>query len=150
MITIDSKSPDPLETELLERAARAALEHQHAAPEADLTIVLTDDEQMQELNLEFRDVDSPTDVLSFPASGEVDPETGMPYLGDVLISVERARDQAEAGGHALEAELQLLIVHGILHLLGHDHGDPAEKERMWTAQAEILGKLGLSGIKISE
>ena len=149
MITIDSKFPDPLETELLERAAHVVLEHQHASPEADLTIVLTDDEQMQELNLDFRGMDSPTDVLSFPAS-EVDPETGMPYLGDILISVERARDQAEAGGHPLEAELQLLIVHGILHLLGHDHGEPEEKDRMWAAQAEILARLGLSGINISE
>jgi probable rRNA maturation factor len=150
MITIDSKSPDPLETELLEHAARIALEHQNASLEADLAIVLTDDEQMQELNLDFRGMDSPTDVLSFPASDEVDPETGVPYLGDILISVERARDQAEAGGHPLEAELQLLVVHGILHLLGHDHGEPAEKERMWAAQAEILARLGLSGIKISE
>ena len=149
MITIESKSPDPLELEPLERAARFALEHQGASPDADLAIVITDDEQLQELNRDFRDVDSPTDVLSFPAS-EVDPETGRLYLGDILISIERAGEQATAGGHPLEAELQLLIVHGILHLLGHDHGEPDEKDRMWAAQAEILSRLGLSGMKISE
>ena len=149
MITIDSKSPDPLETELLERAARAALEHQHAAPEADLTIVLTDDEQMQELNLEYRDMDSPTDVLSFPAS-ETDPETGAPYIGDILISLPYAARSAEKAGHPLEAEVQLLVVHGILHLLGHDHAKVREKAKMWKAQAEILESLGLGDIKIRE
>ena len=149
MIAIESKSPDLLEIEPLERAAWFALEHQNASLDADLTIVITDDEQLQELNLNFRDVDSPTDVLSFPAS-EVDPETGKPYLGDVIISVERAREQAAAGGHPPEAELQLLIVHGILHLLGHDHGEPEEKGRMWAAQADILSLLGLSGMNISE
>jgi probable rRNA maturation factor len=149
MITIDLKFPTPLETAPLERAARLTIEHESAPPDAELTIVLTDDEQLRDLNLDYRDLDTPTDVLSFPAS-ESDPETGATYLGDVLISVERAGEQATAAGHTLEAELQLLIVHGILHLLGHDHGEPDEKHRMWAAQAQILGQLGLSGIKISE
>lgn len=149
MIHIESRFPTPLETEPYERAALLTLESQSAPADADLTILLTDDEQLHDLNLDFRDTDAPTDVLSFPAS-ESDPDTGTLYLGDVIISVERARDQAQAGGHSLEAELQLLVVHGVLHLLGHDHGEPGEKERMWAAQAAILARLGLSGIKISE
>ncbi len=80
-------------------------------------------------------------MLSFQAD-ELDPETGRRYLGDVIISYPRAQAQAQAGGHALPAELQLLVVHGVLHLLGHDHGAPAEKEAMWALQAEILQRLG--------
>ncbi len=149
MITIEIPPSILIEPEIVERAAAVALNHQVVEDDADLTIVLTDDEQLQDLNREFRDIDAPTDVLSFPAS-ESDPETGRRYLGDVLISVQRAEEQAAAGGHALEAELQLLVVHGVLHLLGHDHAEDKEKLRMWAAQAQILARLGLSGIKLSE
>ncbi len=147
MIHIESEIPFP--RELLKAAARAALEHESGPPDADLSIILTDDTRLHELNLNYLGVDAPTDVLSFPAS-ETDPETGAPYLGDILISVPRARAQAEAAGHPLEAEVQLLVVHGLLHLLGHDHGRAREKARMWKAQAEILEGLGLSNIQIRE
>lgn len=133
--------------DLLERAALAVLEHQNA--DGDLTIVLTDDAQLHELNRDYLGIDAPTDVLSFPAS-ETDPETGRPYLGDILISVSRAVKQAEMAGHALEVEIQLLTVHGTLHLLGHDHAEAEEKARMWKAQAEILERLGLGNIEIKE
>jgi probable rRNA maturation factor len=105
--------------------------------------------RLQELNRDYLGIDAPTDVLSFPAS-ETDPETGARYLGDILISVPRAQSQAEAAGHALESEVQLLVVHGVLHLLGHDHAKPEEKRRMWKAQAEILESLGLGDIQIRE
>jgi probable rRNA maturation factor len=131
----------------LEHAARAVLAHQ--ASDGDLSIVLTDDAQLHELNREYLGVDAPTDVLSFPAS-ETDPETGRRYLGDILISIPRAEEQARAAGHSLEAEAQLLTVHGTLHLLGYDHAEAAEKARMWQAQAEVLERLGLVGIEIQE
>jgi probable rRNA maturation factor len=149
MITIEIPPSILIEPEIVERAASAVLKYQSVADDADLTIVLTDDEQLQDLNREFRDIDAPTDVLSFPAS-ESDPETGHRYLGDILISVQRAEEQAAAGGHPLEAEIQLLVVHGALHLLGHDHAEDGEKVRMWAAQSAILARLGLSGIKVSE
>jgi len=136
-----------LAPELLERAALAVLAH--GSTDGDLAIVLTDDAQLHELNRDYLGIDAPTDVLSFPAS-ETDPETGRRYLGDILISVPRAEEQARAAGHALEAEVQLLIVHGTLHLLGHDHAEAAEKARMWKAQAEVLERLGLSEIEIKE
>lgn len=135
--------------ELLEQAALVALKHQAAPEDAELTIVLTDDDQLQALNRDYLETDSPTDVLSFP-SGETDPETGSPYLGDILLSMPRAASQAENAGHNLEAEAQLLVVHGILHLMGHDHAEAEEKERMWQAQAEILTQLGLVDIQIRE
>ena len=140
--------PDFLDIELLESAARAALEQQ-SAPDDDITIVLTDDDQLRELNLDYLGVDAPTDVLSFPAS-ESDPETGARYLGDILISIHRAAQQAQVAGHSLQAEAQLLVVHGTLQLLGHNHIEVEQKARMWAAQAEVLKRLGLSHIKIYE
>lgn len=147
MIHIESEFPFP--EELLERAARAALGHESQPFDSDLSVILTNDARLHELNLKYLGVDAPTDVLSFPAS-ETDPETGTRYIGDILISIPRAQTQAEAAGHPLEAEVQLLVVHGVLHLLGYDHAQPEEKTRMWKAQAEILEHLGLSGIEVRE
>jgi probable rRNA maturation factor len=127
--------------DILERAAKAAL-LQQSAPDADLTLVLTGDTQIQALDREFLGKDAPTDVLSFPAC-ETDPETGRRYLGDIIISVPHAEAQSNAAGHSLEAELSLLVVHGVLHLLGHDHARAEEKTRMWAAQSEILTQLNI-------
>jgi len=133
--------------DLLERAALTTLTNQDE--EGDISIVLTDDLQLQQLNHDFLGIDAPTDVLSFPAS-ETDPETGRRYLGDILVSVPRAEDQAGSAGHALEDEVQLLIVHGTLHLLGHDHAEAEEKDRMWKAQAEVMARIGLPHIRVRE
>lgn len=137
------------DTNLLERAVRAALEQQAVPLDAELSIVLSDDDRLRALNRDYLGIDAPTDVLSFPAS-ETDPETGARYLGDVLVSIPRAAQQAQAMGHDLQSELQLLVVHGVLHLLGHDHARVEDKARMWAAQAEVLARLGLSHIRISE
>jgi len=135
--------------DLVQKAAGAALRHQSAPENADLSIVLSDDAQLRGLNRDYLGMDAPTDVLSFPAD-QTDPETGSRYLGDILISVQRAGQQAAEARHPVEAEVQLLVVHGILHLLGHDHADADEKARMWKAQAEILSKLGLENLEIRE
>ena len=133
----------PVSGALLERAVLETLRRQEAPTNADATIVLSDDAHLHELNRQFLSIDAPTDVLSFP-SGETDPDSDAPYLGDVIISYPRALDQAAAGGHSVEAELQLLVVHGVLHLLGHDHAAAEEKAAMWSAQAEVLEALGSS------
>jgi probable rRNA maturation factor len=142
MIFIESEAGQTFPRDLLERAARAVLDLS-GIPDADLTIVLVDDMRIQGLNRDFLGHDAPTDVLSFPAD-EPDPETGRRYLGDVVISFARAAEQAGERGHAIEAEMQLLVVHGVLHLLGHDHAEAGQKERMWAAQAEALERLGVS------
>jgi len=148
MIFVESQWQDrPVSAELIERAAQAALAHESA--EGDISVVLADNPRLRELNREYLGIDAPTDVLSFPAS-ETDPETGAHYLGDILISVPRAEEQAQSAGHALEAEVQLLVVHGVLHLLGYDHAEAKEKAKMWKAQAEILGSLGLGKVQIHE
>ena len=145
---IDNLDPD-IPVDRVEAAALQALKHQSAPENTDLTIVLTDDNQLHELNRQWMEVDAPTDVLSFP-SDELDPESGNRYLGDILISVQRAADQASGSGHTVEAEVQLLVVHGVLHLMGHDHAGVDEKARMWKAQAEILTGLGLGSLEIRE
>jgi len=147
MINLELNFPFP--EQLLERAAQAALTHESESLDCELSIVLTDDARLQELNRDYLGIDAPTDVLSFPAS-ETDPETGERYIGDILISIPRAQSQAAAAGHAVESEVQLLVVHGVLHLLGHDHGEPEDKSRMWKSQAEILESLGLGNIQIRE
>ena len=146
-IEVNPSLQTSLAPDILERAAQAVLAHQSA--DGDLTIVLTDDAQLLELNREYLGIDAPTDVLSFPAS-ETDPETARRYLGDILISITRAEEQARTAGHTLEAETQLLTIHGTLHLLGYDHAEAEEKARMWKVQAQILEGLGVSGIEIRE
>jgi len=147
MITIESKYDFP--STLIERAVHAALAHQKGSLDVNLSVVLTDNRRLHKLNLDYLGVDAPTDVLSFPAS-ESDPETGARYIGDILISVPYAATGAKQAGNSLEAELQLLVVHGVLHLLGHDHAKPKEKAKMWKAQREILESLGLGQVQIRE
>jgi probable rRNA maturation factor len=142
MIYFANESGQAFSMPLLENAARAVLDLSGAL-DADLTVVLVDDARIQSLNKDFLGRAAPTDVIAFPAD-ESDPETGRRYLGDVIISLMRAAGQAEERGHAVEAEVQLLVVHGVLHLLGHDHAGAQEKATMWAAQAEILERLGLS------
>ncbi|MDH5507587.1 MAG: rRNA maturation RNase YbeY [Anaerolineae bacterium] len=122
---------------MLTAAAKAALLHEGISPKFHLTIVLTGDAQLQQYNKDFRGKDAPTDVLSFPSG-----DTQDAYLGDILISHERAVSQSQEAGHSIEQELQLLVVHAVLHLLGYDHATKQEKSRMWAAQSEILKDLG--------
>lgn len=130
-------------------AARTALLHEGIEEPCELTLYITDDAHIQRLNRDFLGIDSPTDVLSFPA-GERDPQGGQLYLGDLVLSLPRALAQSQKAGHPLEAEVHLLIVHGVLHLLGYDHAEAEEKERMWTAQRAILDQLGWKGLRMEE
>lgn len=128
-------------TALLAAAARATLLHQDSLP-GELTILVTTDEMMTALNQTHRGIPEPTDVLAFPGGTHPAPPGFARYLGDIAIGLPQA--QAAAGAHSLEAELQLLSVHGTLHLLGHDHMGDDDKARMWAAQREILTVLGVS------
>ncbi|BCG60293.1 rRNA maturation RNase YbeY [Paenibacillus sp. URB8-2] len=123
--------------------------------EVDLTFV--DNERIHELNREYRGIDRPTDVLSFALneSGEDEPEIiyevdeeeseGIPdMLGDIIISVTRAKEQADDYGHSLERELGFLFVHGFLHLLGYDHQDEASEAEMMGKQEQVLSQVGLT------
>ena len=141
MIHIDTQKALPIDPALLETAARQTVDYTNHDPQAGLTLVIGDHSLLQHYNQQYRGVDAPTDVLSFPAD-YTDPDTHEQYLGDVLISLPAAQKQAEAGGHTLTEELQLLVVHGVLHLLGYDHGEPDETRRMQAAQDAVMGLLG--------
>jgi probable rRNA maturation factor len=145
MITIQVKRNVrcPVDKSILQQAAQLTLELTNSADKSDLSIVIGNDTLLQKLNAKYRHIDAPTDVLSFP-SGEVDPDTSAIYLGDIIISLPRAEYQASKEGHPLVDELQLLVVHGVLHLLGHDHGESADKKVMQVAQDNILHQLGLN------
>ncbi|HHZ18414.1 MAG TPA: rRNA maturation RNase YbeY [Acholeplasmataceae bacterium] len=108
--------------------------------EKTVSLILTDDAEIWSLNRQFRGVDRPTDVLSFPADEEE-------YLGDIFISVDRLLAQAEEYGHSAEREFAFLLVHGLLHLMGYDHHDPEQEQEMFTKQEEILNALGYRRIK---
>ena len=116
-------------------------------PPAEVSVTIVDDEGIRRLNRDFRQVDRPTDVLSFPQWEPGEPMEGagdgpVP-LGDIVISFPRAREQADAYGHSLEREIGFLAVHGFLHLLGYDHETEEEERRMFARQEEILGRVGL-------
>ncbi len=110
--------------------------------EGEVSVVITDDRAVRDLNRRYRGVDAATDVLSFPmqdAEGPRLPEE-PPYLGDVVIAFPVAAAQARHYGHSVQEELRLLVVHGTLHLLGYDHATPEEEAEMWQKQEAVLGR----------
>ena len=141
-IQIDADFAGQVDAGGLRQAALATLRHQGIEGAAELTLVVTGDETVRRLNRSYRGVDAPTDVLSFgneEQDGFVTAPDAPRYLGDVIVSFPRAEAQAAQAGHPVGDELRLLAVHGVLHLLGHDHAEPGEKAVMWVAQEEILG-----------
>jgi rRNA maturation RNase YbeY len=128
----------------LRASAEAALTHTGRVGR-ELTLVVTGDAVVREMNARYRGVDAVTDVLAFPANeagaGFVESPEAFHYLGDVIIAYPRAAAQAEEAGHAVSEELRLLAVHGTLHLLGYDHATPSEEAAMWELQDRILAGL---------
>jgi len=125
----------------LTSAANVTLVSAGISEDCVLTIALADDQQLRRLNRTYAGEDRPTDVLSFSDGTQL--PSGEIYLGDVVLSAETAGRQAKKAGHDLAAELQLLVVHGVLHLLGHDHDQSDRKQAMWTLQAAVIDSLGL-------
>lgn len=112
---------------------------------AAVSLMLSTDEDVHRLNMQFRQVDAPTDILSFPSGEPLLPdEDEVAYLGDLIIAWPYASAQAAREGHDLNDSLSLLVVHGTLHLLGYDHDTPANKREMWAAQESVLLLLGIS------
>jgi len=112
-------------------------------PAAEVGLVLTGEEEIRQLNHQFRGVDEATDVLAFPLEGgpAFPSPDGRRHLGEVFISLPRARDQARAYRHPLRQELALLVAHGLLHLLGYDDQQPRAKRRMFREQARLLSQM---------
>ncbi|MGE5653907.1 MAG: rRNA maturation RNase YbeY [Bacillota bacterium] len=139
---------------LIERAVRTTLRNELVEDEVEVSIVLVDDPYIQGLNAEYRGKDCPTDVLSFAmeeGDDEIEYDEGeapeFRLLGDIVISLETAQRQASEYGHSCDREIAFLTVHGMLHLLGYDHGsedDDAELELMVSKQEAVLGQMGLA------
>ena len=155
-IMLEAEVDVPEGTEdLLRRVISSALAAEGVDLPCEINVLLTDDEGIHQVNREMRQVDRPTDVLSFtmfdlkpgekPEAGEEDPESGLVPLGDMCISLERAAAQAGEFGHSVERELSYLTVHSVLHLLGYDHLDEGPmKQQMRAREEAILGELGIT------
>lgn len=134
----------------IERLINFAANKQNVEDHSEVSITFVSNERIQEINREYRDKDAPTDVISFAMEelGEGEIEligTDMPrVLGDIIISVPKAKEQAEEYGHPFMRELGFLAVHGFLHLLGYDHMTEAEEKEMFELQKDILNEYGLS------
>ena len=144
-IDIQNDSNYLVDAARLQSASRQVLSQHDVDPDTTLSVVFVDNAYIQGVNLQFRGIDAPTDVLSFPADEppvEIDGEP--PYLGDLIIAYPYASEQAAREGHTLDDSLSLLVVHGTLHLLGYDHDTPENRAEMWAAQDAALIALGIS------
>ena len=147
------------EDEAIKAVVEAAAAYEKLPYEAEVSVTLTDNASIQEVNRDFRDTDAPTDVLSFPmadfetpadfdALEEMDdvfnPDTGEFMMGDIMISVDKVKEQALLYGHSEKRELCFLVAHSMLHLMGYDHMEDSERLLMEKKQEEILESLGIS------
>ncbi|MBM7789251.1 rRNA maturation RNase YbeY [Tenggerimyces flavus] len=141
-IDIANESGVEVDERELSRLARFVLDHMRLHPQAELSVLLVDEPTMAEHHLRWMDEPGPTDVLAFPMDelrpGREGEEPPQGLLGDVVLCPVVAERQAKEAGHSTEDELHLLTVHGILHLLGYDHGDPEEHQEMFGVQARLL------------
>ena len=132
---------------LIRRCCHAVLKLDNFTDPAEISVTFTDNEGIRSLNSQYRGIDSETDVLSFPLgeNGHYDTnmETGAKMLGDVVISMEKAVEQADAFGHSLQREVGYLTAHSVLHLLGYDHVERMDKVRMREKEEEVMSALGL-------
>ena len=160
-IQIDYEAADKLEfdyEDIITKVINEAMDYEECPYESEVNVVITDNEGIHQVNKEFRDMDKPTDVLSFPMveyeqPGNFDtledydeyfhPESGELLLGDIMISVDKVREQAAAYGHSLERELGFLVAHSMLHLFGYDHMTPEEAAIMEGKQTEILNEMNI-------
>ena len=145
--------------EIYETVALAVLDSENCPYESQVNLLLTDNEGIHAINKEFREMDRPTDVLSFPMlnyttpgdfaflddedSDDFNPDTGEALLGDIVISVEKVYEQAESFGHSVEREYAFLITHSMLHLFGYDHMEEDEAKVMEEKQKEILNQMNI-------
>jgi probable rRNA maturation factor len=143
IVEVDDEFADAVDAADLVAVIAATLDAEEH-PSDGVTLVVTSDEAVAELNLHYRGVEGPTDVLSFPAQEETPGFVSAPemssYLGDIVIALPYTQRQAAELERAVADELRLLAVHGTLHLLGYDHGTPAEEAVMWAQQDAILSR----------
>lgn len=144
--------------DIIKSVAVESLDYENCPYEAEVNVLITDNESIRQINREYRNIDNPTDVLSFPmadyespsdfegleemANDYFNPETGELLLGDIVISVDKVEEQAEKYGHSQTRELAFLVAHSMLHLCGYDHMEDGERLVMEKKQEEILRRRG--------
>jgi len=135
---------------MLSQAIKETIRLSDGPEEAEVSLMIVDDQRIHKLNLEYRGVDRPTDVLSFALQEEVDEEPDLEFeddmLGDIVISAERAREQAQEYGHSFEREIVYLAVHGALHLLGYDHEEEQDKQEMRSKEEAVMTLVSLERV----
>ena len=151
-LLIDNRTNFELTDEIkkmLEKVCLKSLQYEEFNEDCEISLSIVTNDEIHDINKQFRNIDSPTDVLSFPQltfeeGEEADVnENGEIVLGDIIISIDRAKEQAEEYGHSLKRELAFLSVHSMLHLMGYDHMVPEEEEDMFRRQKEILIEAGI-------
>ncbi len=141
---ISNLTEEKVPLELMEKVIKKTEERLNIE-DSIVSITIVDNERIHEINREYRGIDRPTDVISFAFMDEdINPENGLTNLGEIYISIEKARVQAKEYGHSFERELCFLLVHGLLHLLGYDHMEKEEEKVMFSLQDEILESLGIT------
>lgn len=133
----------------IEKLLEFAAEEEGIEPDAEVSVTIVTNHEIQQINKQYREKDSPTDVISFAMEEEGEGEIEIvgadtpPMLGDIIISIEKAYEQAEEYGHSVERELGFLVIHGFLHLLGFDHMTKEQEAEMFAKQKELLNRYGL-------
>lgn len=142
-VQVDAAFADRVSVERLRRRVTQTLEVTGWSGPAIVSVLVTDDETVRTLNRDYLGIDAPTDVLSFPQleGTEIPVTEELPHLGDVVVSYPRAVDQAAAYDEPVHRELERLVVHGVLHLLGYDDTTEPERQQMWKVQEQIISNL---------
>lgn len=141
---VEPPFPDDWFERIVHAAAESARGHGHTSADGEIALLIGDDTLLQQLNWDYRGQDKPTDVLSFEGERESSRPKQPRHLGDIAISLERARRQAGDYGHSFERELAYLVVHGTLHLLGYDHENDDEQAAMRGVEEAALTAVGLT------
>jgi probable rRNA maturation factor len=143
-VEVQNESGVDVDVRRTQQLARFVMDRMRVHPQAELCVTAVDEETIAELNAKWMEKEGPTDVLAFPMDelrpGHVNEEPEEGVLGDLVVCPVVAQQQAEAAGHAVQDELDLLTVHGILHLLGYDHGEPDDHREMFGLQARLLAE----------
>ena len=146
-VLFENNTKEEVNYKLIENVISEALKYEGVSDNTEISVTIVDNEEIRKINNKFRNIDRATDVLSFPLidfDNEDLPNDGSKiYLGDIIISIERAKEQANEYGHSLDREVGFLTAHSMLHLLGYDHMVPEEEKVMFAKQEEILSNLGL-------
>ena len=146
-VLFENNTKEEVNYKLIENVISEALKYEGVSDNTEISVTIVDNEEIRKINNKFRNIDRATDVLSFPLidfDNEDLPNDGSKiYLGDIIISIERAKEQANEYGHSLDREVGFLTAHSMLHLLGYDHMVPEEEKVMFAKQEEILSNLWL-------